>query len=801
MYSKAIPNVFVQLFGKALCCLVIIIVSQSANAQTICNHLTLNYNVNQWYYALGVNNNSLEESSFIIEINEAHYRLDGSQFSSPNGIQLTVDSTPNSDGTYNHVITPDQTIAGYEFLNFVYNGVPVSESNNYTANTAINCKFSYVPLCANLDFNFYKEGQYYFGFSVQNNNSVAYYPYEIHIDNASFQFDLSQLNYDGFDLLEVKNADGTYDYYFLAQNPLAGHSSSPTVSTSQDLGAGAISEGAEILCDNFIVSSGLNGGLESHGALASKIALRNFKQAIGRESTTVLRTDPSMLSDLAPQHIVSGDRRIEATPTDLVDITAAETIWAGDYYIEEARIASVFGTKTSDVIYDHTKVICDRVKGSELAVVEVVNIGGHEMILSIIRQPNHAIEYAVSFSLAYDTYGDFTMSSYWAIDEYPNSPHFLNYQVWANSKAKTIAAVKQIIDNIRSADGYKLNAAPRSPAAPQLFARRAHYRLGAFHIELNNSLSEAKTIQISGACKRKETDVETLPYNEEIEVVPGQTSLALDIPYGNIFDGQITLRVGDSHKDVIYLADGSWGLEYNEYSTSVDNYEILSDDRSESEDSYLVERGIAVNGHTDSYISIFKQLMPGGMAVDLSGYNTLSFDTERKGVYEVTLLMAGITDPSLNYSYTLKADAASTVDIPFTLFSNAAGAQLDASQITTIYIAFTVDNNERSDFDFKIENVLFRYNEGSVLAIDPMKLNLYPNPTNGQIYLTHKFSKKGAVTITVCDTKGIVVEQMTTTAYKGLQSFQLQINNEPGVYLVSLQTVDGVFTNTVLLSR
>ena len=781
---------------------VMLVVSYSVDAQTVCNHLTLNYNVNQWYYALGINNTSLEESSFTIEINNATYLLDGSQFSTPNGIQLRVTTTSNINGTYDHLITPDQTIAGYQYLNFVYSGVPAYTNNNFSATSVINCTFDYVPLCSNLDFNFYNQGQYYFGFSVQNDNSVDYYPYEVHIDNANFQFDPTQLNHSGFDFHEVDNGNGTYDYYFLAQNPISGYSSSPTVSTTQNLGAGASSNGAEILCGNLIVSSGVNAGLESHGGLSSKIALRNFKRALGRENKTVLRTNPKIISDLAPEHIVNGDLRLESTPADLVEFTAAETVWAGDYYINDTRIGSVFGTKTSDVIYDHTKVICDRVKGSELVAVEVVNIGGYETILSIIRQPNNAIEYAISFSLAYEDYGDFNMASNWAIDEYAKSPHFLNYQVWTNSKAKSIAAVQRIIDNINTANGYKLHSAAVSPVAPKLFARRAHYRLGAFHIELNNSLSEPKMVQISGTYNSKEIGGEVFPFNQELVVVPGQTSLKLDIPGGNIFDGEITLRTGSNQKDVIYLADGAWGLEYEDNNTTIDNVEIISDQRTDSEDVYLVERGIEVRGTTDTYISIFKQLKPGGLAIDLSAYNTLSFDTEREGVYEVTLLMADITDPSLNVSYTLETDAASRIDIPLAFFSNAEGVQLDASLITTIYIAFTAVNNERSDFDFRIENIRFRNDESSNLVIDPLKLNLYPNPTDGLVYLTHMFSQKSEVVITVCDSNGIILEQTTQTAYKGLQSFQLQmINNVPGIYFVSLETAEGVYTNSVLLGQ
>lgn len=795
--NPIVKSICITVLSLAFICL-----ANSARAQTVCNHLSLDYNAGQWYYALGVTNNSLEESDWTIEINDANYMLDGNQFNNSNGIQLTVETTTNTNGTYNHHITPDQPIGAYEYLSFVYNGSLSSSNNNFDATTTINCTLNYAPLCANLVFNYFNESQYSFGFSIQNNNSIDYYPYEIYIDDATYHLDSLQLKYRGFDFFETDNGNGTYDYYFLAQDPIKGYSSSPKVKTNQNLGPNVSSNGIIIQCGNDIVSSGFTGGLESHGALATKIALRNFKRALGINNEIISRNNNTIISEFAPKHILSGDNLVEASPTDLVGLTAAEIVWAGDYHINSNRFASVFGTKTSEEVYDHTKVICDRVKGSELLEVELVNIGGYENILSIIKRPDQSIEYAISFSLAYKDYGDFTMASYWAEDEYPDSPNFLNYQVWTNSKAKSIAAVQQIIDNIVTVKGHKLRQAITAPVAPKLFARKAHYRLGALHLELNNKLTESKTVQISGTLNTKEVNGEVISFNEELDIIPGQTSLKLEIPYGNIFDGQLSLKSGDNQKDVIYLADGSWGLEYQKHATTVHDYEILAETRIEKDDEYLVERGISVSGITDNYISIFKQLKPGGLPVDLSNYNTLSFDSEREGVYEVTLLTHGNTDPSQNLSYTLETVGASSVDIPFALFSNDADSQLNPSIITTIYIAFIEANNNRTDFDFSIENVRFRNDETSNLGIDPVKLNLYPNPSNGIINLTHKFKENSEVTITVYDTKGTLVKQEITKAFKGFQNFELRMdNNVPGVYIITLQTNDGVYTNSVLISK
>jgi len=164
--------------------------------------------------------------------------------------------------------------------------------------------------------------------------------------------------------------------------------------------------------------------------------------------------------------------------------------------------------------------------------------------------------------------------------------------------------------------------------------------------------------------------------------------------------------------------------------------------------------------------------------------------------------MAGETDPSQHLSHTLRTHAGSSVDIPFALFSNEDDRTLDPSLITTIYIAFIQANNESTEFDFSIENIRFKNTEKSYLSFDPNKLNLYPNPTSEVVNITHKFAENSDVVISVYDTKGTLVQQKNVSAYKGIQSFELNFNKlEQGVYIISLYANEGVFTSKLLLGR
>ena len=382
------------------------------------------------------------------------------------------------------------------------------------------------------------------------------------------------------------------------------------------------------------------------------------------------------------------------------------------------------------------------------------------------------------------------MSSYWSIDEYASSPNYLNYQVWTNSRARSIASVHEIINNVTSKSNHTISKAEKPAVAPELYARKAHYELGKFYLDIHNQLSEPTDVAFDGFYTTLEVDGIQVPFSTEIEILPGQTSVELDVASGNIFDAEINFQAGDSQKDAIYLADGAWGLDFIESSTSIESFEILSDDKEEAIDEYLVERGISVSGTTDSYLSICKQLLAGRRPVDLSGYNTFSFDSRRTGTYEVTLISEGNTDPRLNMSFTLDVEADREVNIPYGLFSNAYGELLDPSDITTIYIAFIKDNNESGDFEFDIENVRFRNLDESNISVGTESLTVYPNPARDNISLTHFFDNSSDVMITVYDTRGSLVYQMNTTAYKGLQKFDVDLKgNASGLYVVNLKHI------------
>ncbi|MEO9570025.1 MAG: DUF4114 domain-containing protein [Polaribacter sp.] len=190
------------------------------------------------------------------------------------------------------------------------------------------------------------------------------------------------------------------------------------------------------------VTSANNGGLESNGSLANLIAKRNFKRTKegnhvfekkfqNKFNKTALKSKSNSVSliDFLPE---TGMYKTEianiSSPEDLLGITNATEIFSVDYYQGEERISAVLATKTIGSIYDHSKVICDRLNNSSLEDVRTVKTRGHQIISSKIKRATGEIEYTLSFSVKMDAKVN-ELYSFWNIDQYP-SGNYQNYQIW-----------------------------------------------------------------------------------------------------------------------------------------------------------------------------------------------------------------------------------------------------------------------------------------------------------------------------------------------------------------------------------
>jgi hypothetical protein len=177
---------------------------------------------------------------------------------------------------------------------------------------------------------------------------------------------------------------------------------------------------ATVESSNTTVFSGNEGGLESNGNLAEKIAQRNFEREKNNTKrlankafqknyfeTYLLhptRFDNKLsLHKFLPASGMNGDEQaFISTPADLVKITNAMEVFSNDYYLKNTRVAAALVTHTAKKVYDHTKMICDRLNGASLEDVRTIELSGHKLINSKLKYNSGEIEYTLTFSVKMD---------------------------------------------------------------------------------------------------------------------------------------------------------------------------------------------------------------------------------------------------------------------------------------------------------------------------------------------------------------------------------------------------------------
>lgn len=74
-------------------------------------------------------------------------------------------------------------------------------------------------------------------------------------------------------------------------------------------------------------------------------------------------------------------------------------------------------------------------------------------------------------------------------------------------------------------------------------------------------------------------------------------------------------------EDQVFMADGAWGLDYNNNTTSVKKFVVTNSNATRNKEDFNVFRNVEVAGTTPDYITVYKLLRAGGVAQDLVHLN------------------------------------------------------------------------------------------------------------------------------------------------------------------------------------
>ncbi len=548
-------------------------------------------------------------------------------------------------------------------------------------------------------------------------------------------------------------------------------------------------------------SSGNDGGLESHRGLSSAIANRTFDRSKkkGKEISNVINPrSNSLLSEVVPMSIKAGDQRSISSPTDLELLTRAIQVWSADFISEGDRFASVFATETQDGVYDHTKVVCDRLAGAEIINIREVTIFGHKFPLTGLRTTTGSIEYSISFSIELISDQKFGVFSKWAVDQYKKSASFFNYQIWSSAPFSTIDITKRIIENFQETYILKPNEAKFS-FLPEVYIKSGEYTQNTIVLTLMNTTPNQATINLVGSLSESEIDKNLELYLKTITIPPGEHIFAIENPNKDIFDIEIKVRKnGADPYDVAYFSDGAWGLDYDKALTHIKDLQI-SKNTIQNENGFTIARDLSVEFESSDYLSIYKHLKPAGKTVNLQKYNAFSFEGKCINPIQIRIIKESVEEWEDQYVYTLNpSDNAVENTIPFSFFRNSTGSRFDPCDVKMV--VFTQKSNTGIDTKLEFKNLHFT-NQKYIESASNKEFSVYPNPSLGHVSITFESLVEEAGFLIIYDIIGRIKYKEKLIIHKGLNVLQKELGQlNKGIHMLKI-TVDNssLFEQKVIL--
>ena len=506
------------------------------------------------------------------------------------------------------------------------------------------------------------------------------------------------------------------------------------------------------------------------------------------------------LANLMPTQLTTaGFNAYQVSPTDLIGMTNANEVIAIDFTQDNQARAVAFATRTAGEVYNHTKQICERLRGAELLKLEPITVKGISMIRYTLRQENGNVEYAVSFSAgARNGRNNFTIQSNWLTKDFVNDETMYNFQLWA--------ANTSLLDNMLNDVMTKLNnimpltaTGTKNGVLPKVYVSSGKRSADKLALNIvNNTNTTSGYVELT---ERKNENVPTNIRRVNFNMAAnGKTTIT--VPVSDYYEAGISIVANNVEEDLLYLADGMWGVAYGN-NTTIRSFEVSNDEnRKFTNDAYPLMRNATINAVSKDYVSVYKLLRGGAAAENLTAYQTLNFNASGAGKLKITLVKKSITDWSKQYTYTLPLNGTSK-DYSIRLSDFAAqGTTAKIKADDVLQVIFTIEaanSNSGAIINTKFSNVEFA--KAAAVTVDPVvadkDINIFPNPsTNGRFAVSFEAAQAQNATLKLVDaqTGRVILNRVfTTTVGKNIQKVEVTnlAKGSQATYMVVVETTNG----------
>lgn len=618
------------------------------------------------------------------------------------------------------------------------------------------------------------------------------------------------------------NVSYTYNWAFgdgntsASVNPTKTYAAAGTYRVVQTVSNGGCTDTSfrDVVVESDSVSPGNGGGLESE-SLGDAISKREFnraksnfdpyinyanqpvfshKRVLGKRADVKLR-------DLFPLTLESGDVTRESTPADLLELTIATEVLGLDYTRNNQAKAVVLGMKTVSRPYNHTKSICDRLRGATLLSIEPVTVKGYNFIQFALRQDNGTVEYAIAFVIGKQNNStDYTLQSNWLISSYTNHDAFYNMQVWATLPGYTQKLVGDIIDNLQN--GNTLTQT-NDNHLPSVYATKGVRNQQNLVLEIVNN-----TANTSANLTFEQRLSETADYTDlEVPVTLTPNGITkVEIPVKDGYEYEMGLFVNGQKTDEAYLADGNWSLDYDKANTTIDLFDIMNEqNRNYTANEYSIYRAVHLTATTDDYVTLYKPIRAGAIPTDLSAYDYLEFTAKGTGKMNIRINSASIVkwDEQYTTSVTL-SDEEKVYTLPYSVFkSSSTNAGMKPTDAKLLVFGFEFQQGI-STYDLNISSVKFGKTSSGLLTnkAEQLAVSAYPNPSNGNFDVNFNSAKTETVNVVVCDIVGKVISTQAATINSGANSLTINLPADAkGIMFVTVKSASQNFATQKILVK
>ena len=415
------------------------------------------------------------------------------------------------------------------------------------------------------------------------------------------------------------------------------------------------------------------------------------------------------LKDILPVQILdSGYNAYSTAAADITSITNAIDVVSVDFTYKNECRAVVFATKTQNQMYDHSKTVCDRLKGAKLLGLNNFTLNGLNLVRYTLLQPNGHIEYAISFSIGTKIgRNSFSFQSNWLNKDYFPEETLYNVQVWSATPNLSIDISSEILNKLNSI--MPVQALYQGTELPKSYIISGIRDGKNLNFEINNNTSSTiGYFQIEERQSEKSifTTIRKVPV-----IITANGKSTTTIPVSDNYEATISLYLNNKLQDVVFMADGGWNIDYNKNTTVVNSFNITNDSSivNVTNDDQLVFRNITVDATSSDNITAYKLLKGGGAEQDLSVYKALKFTANASGAnMRITLVKSSISNWNEQYSYNLPISTTTKeYSVNLSDFTSTSNKTFNPNDITTIVFSFEINTNFLHFFRFILINFFY----------------------------------------------------------------------------------------------